>query len=457
MLSDHPVFPILLSGDLDATRAFYHGTLGLDILREDEGDRIVFRCGGGTQLVVTLSTVGTSDPQTQLAWRVTGSAVGPRRPPRPWRPDRGVRGAGPGHDRRDRGHGPLVGRLVRRSERERARRRPAQGLKTALGRSSPAPAEAPPYSTARGDRTRWPGAKDTHMTDVVTPGPHGPLAHVLAVRGGTSAGPHFGLHHREALIYTLGKAAELEHLIMLQYLFAAFSLKQSTREGLSTEALGRGQRLAQDAAGDRGAGDAPSRARPEPPDVRRGGPASYPPELSLSAVQLSGRVRIELLPFGEAALRHFAFLERPEGMAVDDAEGFEALGEATALEHDEEDEIVPHLQEFDTIGQLYRSIQSGLEHLEGRLGPGRLFIGPADAQATAEHFQWEELVAVTDLASARQAIDTIVEQGEGARGEWRDAHFGRLLGILDEYLALRRPTPASSPPGRSWRPPSDRR
>ena len=70
MLADHPVFPILLSMDLDATRAFYHDTLGLEILREDAGDRIVFRCGGGTQLAVTLSTVGTSDTQTQVAWRV---------------------------------------------------------------------------------------------------------------------------------------------------------------------------------------------------------------------------------------------------------------------------------------------------------------------------------------------------------------------------------------------------
>jgi catechol 2,3-dioxygenase-like lactoylglutathione lyase family enzyme len=70
ILSETPVFPILLSKDLDATRAFYRDTLGLEIAREDEDDRIVFRCGGGTQLVVTKSTVGTSDPQTQMAWRV---------------------------------------------------------------------------------------------------------------------------------------------------------------------------------------------------------------------------------------------------------------------------------------------------------------------------------------------------------------------------------------------------
>ena len=70
MLSDHPVFPILLAKDLDAARSFYRDTLGLEILREDPDDRIVFRCGGGTQLAVTKSTVGTSDTQTQLAWRV---------------------------------------------------------------------------------------------------------------------------------------------------------------------------------------------------------------------------------------------------------------------------------------------------------------------------------------------------------------------------------------------------
>ena len=69
MLSEYPVFPILLSRDLDATRTFYHDILGLEIAREDP-DRIVFRCGGGTQLVITESTVGTSDTQTQMAWRV---------------------------------------------------------------------------------------------------------------------------------------------------------------------------------------------------------------------------------------------------------------------------------------------------------------------------------------------------------------------------------------------------
>lgn len=69
MLGEHQVFPILLSKDLDASRAFYHGVLGLEIMREDPNDRIVFRSAEG-RLVVTLSTIGTKDAQTQLAWLV---------------------------------------------------------------------------------------------------------------------------------------------------------------------------------------------------------------------------------------------------------------------------------------------------------------------------------------------------------------------------------------------------
>jgi catechol 2,3-dioxygenase-like lactoylglutathione lyase family enzyme len=69
MLSDHPVFPILLTIDMAASRTFYHDTLGLEILAEDE-ERIVLRCGGGTQLVLSRSTIGTADTQTQMAWRV---------------------------------------------------------------------------------------------------------------------------------------------------------------------------------------------------------------------------------------------------------------------------------------------------------------------------------------------------------------------------------------------------
>jgi catechol 2,3-dioxygenase-like lactoylglutathione lyase family enzyme len=69
MLSDYPVFPILLTLDLAESRAWYHDVLGLDIGPENE-DRVVVRCGSGTWLTLSLSTVGTADTQTQMAWRV---------------------------------------------------------------------------------------------------------------------------------------------------------------------------------------------------------------------------------------------------------------------------------------------------------------------------------------------------------------------------------------------------
>jgi hypothetical protein len=61
-----------------------------------------------------------------------------------------------------------------------------------------------------------------------------------------------------------------------------------------------------------------------------------------------------------------------------------------------------------------------------------LFVGEPLAQATPDRFRWPQLIAVTDLASARAAIDEIIEQGEGARGDWRPAHYGRFFGIAGD-------------------------
>src|SRR5262249_26861239 len=82
---------------------------------------------------------------------------------------------------------------------------------------------------------------------------------------------------------------------------------------------------------------------------------------------------------------------------------------------------------------LYRSIEHGLDRLAEKFGEPNLFVGPPRAQATSDSFHWPELVPVTDLASAHRAIDTILEQGEGARGDWQNAHFGQLVQIVDEY------------------------
>ena len=65
-------------------------------------------------------------------------------------------------------------------------------------------------------------------------GARGRLAQMIATRGGLASPEEpFVIEHREALIYMLCEAAELEHGIMCGYLYAAFSLKQSGAEGLS--------------------------------------------------------------------------------------------------------------------------------------------------------------------------------------------------------------------------------
>jgi CDGSH-type Zn-finger protein/truncated hemoglobin YjbI len=275
-------------------------------------------------------------------------------------------------------------------------------------------------------------------------GGRGRLAQVIATRGGR-AEPEapFVIEHREALIYMLCEAAELEHAIMCQYLFAAFSLKQTPEEGLSGDQLEAAARwrkqvthvavqemlhlaLVQNLLSAVGA--APHLTRPNLP-----APASHYP----AGVQLA------LLPFGERALRHFMYLERPEGMDLDDADGLAAVGRAAPVLS--ERDIVPRGQDFATIGHLYRSIEAGLARLAGKYGEDWLFVGPPRAQATQAYFGWPELVTVTDLASAQRAIEEILEQGEGPRGDWRHAHFGQFVDILDEYQQLGQANPGFEP------------
>ncbi len=275
------------------------------------------------------------------------------------------------------------------------------------------------------------------MSDPAVPAAgSGRLAELLASRGG-SAAPEapFVIEHREALIYMLCEAAELEHGIMCQYLFAAFSLKQREDEGLTDRELAavtRWRKAISHVATEEmlhlalvhnllsAIGAAPHFGRPNLP-----APANHYP----------AGVNLTLVPFGEQALQHFIFLERPEGMEYGGAPNIDApLHEAVALMS--ERDIVPQPQDFATVGHLYRSIEQGFAHLSEKIGERNLFVGPPRAQAIPENFTWPELVTVTDLASACKAIDTILEQGEGARGHWEQAHFGQFVQILDEYREM---------------------
>src|SRR6516225_8047475 len=156
----------------------------------------------------------------------------------------------------------------------------------------------------------------------------------------------------------------LEHLIMCQYLYASFSLKTGPDEGLTAEqadAVARWHKVLAGIAVEEmlhlalvanvmsAIGAAPTLMRPNFPR-----PSEY----------LPAGVQFALLPFGDASLTHFLYLERPEGMERLDAEGF--VPAAPSPDPVGADEIMPRLQDFATVGHLYRGIEAGLDHLAAR-------------------------------------------------------------------------------------------
>jgi len=255
--------------------------------------------------------------------------------------------------------------------------------------------------------------------------------------------PVIVVERRKELTYLLCQAAELEHGLMCEYLYAAFSLKSTPGPGLQDdqlEAVERWRRMIFAIAGEEmlhwavvqnlltAVGSAPYVSRPHMPHQAKGYPSG---------------VQLRLLPFGEAALQHFVYLERPEGVERADAEGFAPAGPSPPPMSPEE--IVPRGQDFATQGHLYRSVEKGFAHLADKLGEDRLFIGPAFQQADEATFGWPDLRPITDLAGANRAIERIVEQGEGATGDWATAHYGRFLEVLSDYLTMRKQDPGFEP------------
>jgi hypothetical protein len=169
------------------------------------------------------------------------------------------------------------------------------------------------------------------------------------------------VEHREQLWSLLVQAAQIEHMIMCQYLYACFSLKTGPDESLTAEqadAVARWQETVTGIAIEEmlhlalvmnvmtAIGAAPTLSRPNFPR---------------HSVFLPPGVEFALLPFGADSLAHFLYRERPEGMERVDAAEFvpaapppEPVGQA---------EVMPRLQGFLTVGHLYRGIEQGLNDL----------------------------------------------------------------------------------------------
>ena len=97
---------------------------------------------------------------------------------------------------------------------------------------------------------------------------------------------------------------------------------------------------------------------------------------------------------------------------------------------------MPTSHDYQSIAQFYESIQTGFETLARKLGEQTLFVGDKACQIGPEVVSMTGLSVVHDLDSARRAISTIVEQGEGSAIESEDSHFSRFKQIKAEYEAL---------------------
>jgi CDGSH-type Zn-finger protein/uncharacterized Fe-S cluster protein YjdI len=99
---------------------------------------------------------------------------------------------------------------------------------------------------------------------------------------------------------------------------------------------------------------------------------------------------------------------------------------------------MPSAQDYNTVGHLYRSIRQGFHRLARHHGEAELFIGDPASQIGPADASLPGLCTVSSLAGADKAIDTIIDQGEGAPGHSEDSHYNRFLAVrrqLDEMLA----------------------
>jgi hypothetical protein len=250
------------------------------------------------------------------------------------------------------------------------------------------------------------------------------------------------VNDREQLIYLLTEAAEIEHGLMCTYLYAGWSLKRSLAEGLTPtqlDALDRWRKEIRSVAMEEMAHLATVNnllmSLGSPPHFRRQNfpvPAGYHP----------ASLVVRLAPLTRDTLDHFVYLERPEGMDMAQAKGFES---PRYQRRPPVTRLTPTAEDYDTVGHLYRGIGQGFETLAERLGERALFVGDPAAQLGPDIMDLPGLATVTDLRSAMAAIEVIIEQGEGGRRDNEESHFARFVAMAEEYDAFLRDDPGFVP------------
>ncbi|MGE4064203.1 MAG: ferritin-like domain-containing protein [Rhodospirillaceae bacterium] len=236
----------------------------------------------------------------------------------------------------------------------------------------------------------------------------------------------------------LAEASELEHAALCSYLFAAFSLKRSTEEGLTARELRSVTEWRKTLF---------AIARDEMAHlvtvnnliVAIGGSAHFNrPNFPVAPNYFPGGFTLELAPFGKQALERFIALERSE-RAVEDLEEDRAWARGAPA-----DFLFPAAVDYRSIGAFYEELKRTIEYAAAELGEEKLFVRRA-AQLAPRSAKLDNSFVIEDLASARKAIDTIVEEGEGAAGGAADCHYARFSRIKEEFESLRAQNPGFEP------------
>lgn len=126
---------------------------------------------------------------------------------------------------------------------------------------------------------------------------------------------------------------------------------------------------------------------------------------------------VNLLKFSEAAIETFCAIEKPAPPPRPKRMGLAGPPPPVPVPPGQLTEMIRRGEVYASIGDFYAAIEAGLKGLESqaRRQGNTIFTGSLDRQITREYYynSGGEAFPVTDLASALEALEEIVDQGEG--------------------------------------------
>lgn len=252
---------------------------------------------------------------------------------------------------------------------------------------------------------------------------------------------------RRDLLYLLSQASELEHSLVCQYLFTAYSLKEDPSEGVTALQLRSITNWQNEIIGvavqemlHLALASNLLTAIGGAPYLRR---ANFPQSKTYTSLSL----RFMLAPFSEETLQRYICFELPQDFqpGTGETNWNDVCSQVRASHALLAEPLLPKKLDFHSIGELYGLIRQGFADVEASLQASgqTLFIGPPAAEATGI---WPgQLTAVKDVTSAQQAIDLIVAQGEGTPTDQEHNHFRTFVNIMTEYQAGQQSDPNFQP------------